>query len=106
MVSDDGGDSYRRIRRLSLFIHDFGDSLTGMDYIPQPGNPEKVDDFGTLRTAVRCNRKTGQGYYFVNNYVRHYRTQNFEGAELRAYDEDEHTVLADFGKQDVPAGRC
>lgn len=98
------GDSYRRIRRLSLFIHDFGDSLTGMDYIPQPGNPEKVDDFGTLRTAARCNRKTGQGYYFVNNYVRHYRTQNFEGAELRAYDEDEHTVLADFGKQDVPAG--
>lgn len=98
------GDSYRRIRRLALFIHDFGGDLTEMDYIPQPGNPEKVDDFAALRTAVRCNRKTGQGYYFVNNYVRHYQIQTFEEAELCAYDEDEHTVLADYGKQDVPAG--
>lgn len=98
------GDSYRRIRRLSLFIHDFGSDLTEMDYIPQPGNPEKVDDFETLRTAVRCNCKTGQGYYFVNNYVRHYPTKTFEDAKLRAYDEDGHTVLMDYGAQDVPAG--
>ncbi len=98
------GDAYRRIRRLSLFIHDFGDALTEMNYIPQPGNPEKVDNFDTLRTAVRSNQKTGQGYYFVNNYVRRYGTKTFEEAELCAYDEDGHTVLADYGKQDVLAG--
>ncbi len=98
------GDSYRRIRRLSLFIHDFGSDLTEMDYVPQPSNPEKVDDFDALRTAVRCNRQTGQGYYFVNNYVRHYKTRTYEEAELCAFDEDGHTVLADYGTQDVPAG--
>ncbi len=97
-------DSYRRIRRLSLFVHDFGEDLCQMPYIPQPGNPDKVDDFTHLRTAVRCKEETGQGYYFVNNYVRHYETKDYEGAQLQAYGADGRTVLADFGTQTVPAG--
>ena len=35
----------------------------------EPGKPE---NFSALRTAVRYNAKTGTGFLFVNNYVRHY----------------------------------
>lgn len=97
-------DSYRRIRRLTMFIHDFGDTLTEMKYIPQPGNPNKVDDLDHLRTAVRCNEKSGQGYYFLNNYVRHYETKDHKKAELLAYGADGRSILADFGFQDIEKG--
>ena len=55
-------DSYRRIRRLSLFLHDFGSDLAQMPYIPQPRNPGKPENFSALRTAVRYNTKTGTGF--------------------------------------------
>ena len=97
-------DSYRRIRRLAMFVHDYGQDLAATSYIPQPGNPEKVDDLEHLRTAVRYNAATGQGYYFVNNYVRHYETPEYQGAELKAYGTDEQAVLADYGRQNVAAG--
>lgn len=97
-------DSYRRIRRLALFLHDFGDRVARMEYIPQPGNPAKVDDFTSLRSAVRVNRKTGEGLYFVNNYVRHYETAAHEDSPLRALADDGETVLADYGRQNVAGG--
>ena len=97
-------DSYRRIRRLAMFVHDYGQDLATTSYIPQPGNPKKVDDLKHLRTAVRYNAATGQGYYFVNNYVRHYETPEYQGAELKAYGADEQAILADYGRQNVAAG--
>ncbi len=97
-------DTYRRIRRLSLFLHDFGDHVAQMCYIPQPGNPEKVDDFTSLRTAVRRNEKTGEGLYFVNNYIRHYAGAEYPAVSLKAYAEDGQTVLADYGTCDVANG--
>lgn len=97
-------DTYRRIRRLSLFIHDFGADLARMPYIPQPGNPDRVDDDTSLRTAVRFNEETGAGYYFVNNYVRHYPMQAHAGVEMKAYAADGTTVLAALGTQDIADG--
>lgn len=97
-------DSYRRIRRLSLFLHDFGSDLAQMPYIPQPGNPGKPENRSTLRTAVRCNKKTGAGFLFVNNYVRHYSMPGHSDASLEAFGEDGRTVYAEFGKQDIRDG--
>lgn len=99
-------DAYRRIRRLALFIHDFGQDLAQMPYIPQPGNPDRVDDLTSLRTAVRYNEETGTGYYFVNNYVRHYSMAEHPDAALEAYAADGVTVLADLGVQDIHDGDC
>ncbi len=97
-------DGYRRIRRLALFVHDFGSRVARMEYIPQPGNPAKIDDFKSLRTAVRWNRRTGEGLYFVNNYVRHYETAAHADTPLRAIGDDGATVLADYGRQNVAGG--
>lgn len=97
-------DSYRRIRRLSLFLHDFGSDLAQMPYIPQPGNPGKPENRSALRTAVRCNKKTGAGFLFVNNYVRHYPMAEHPETALQAFGADGEEVYAEFGKQDIRDG--
>lgn len=97
-------DSYRRIRRLALFLHDFGDRIARMQYIAQPGNPKKVDDFTSLRCAVRWDKETGGGLYFVNNYVRSYSMTAHSDVLLQAMGEDGTTVLADYGRQSVEDG--
>lgn len=97
-------DSYRRIRRLSLFLHDFGSDLAQMPYIPQPRNPGKPENFSALRTAVRYNTKTGTGFLFVNNYVRHYPMSEHLETALQAFGKDGREVYADFGKQDIRDG--
>ncbi len=104
-------DTYRRVRLLSQFIHDFGDDLTDMAYTEQPGNPEKPDDLKSLRTAVRYKtvtdsegQKIPKGYLFVNNYQRRYEMARHEGAELKAFEEDGNTVLATFAKRDIEDG--
>ncbi len=64
-------DSYRYVRRLALFVHDYGEELAEMDtYIPED-NPIKPDNFTDLRYALRFNKNTGNGFLFINNYQRH-----------------------------------
>ncbi|RKM61285.1 beta-galactosidase [Butyrivibrio sp. CB08] len=98
-------DTYRHVRLLGTFVHDFGDDLAAMVYTEQPGNPLKPDDFKSLRTAVRyktcgdCRR----GYLFVNNYQRRYEMASHKDAELSAISESGE-VLASFGKRDIEDG--
>ena len=94
-------DSYRRIRRLSLFLKDFGEELAGMDYIEQPGNPEDPGDTTSLRSALRYNGKSG--YFFVNNYQRLYPMAEQRGEHLMAYNALGE-VLCDFGEYDMKDG--
>ncbi len=104
-------DTYRRIRLLSLFIHDFGDDLTDMEYTEQPGNPLKPDDFESLRSAVRYKNDVGpdgkdipRGYLFVNNYQRRYEMASHKNIELKAFAADGVTVLSSFAKRDIEDG--
>lgn len=63
-------ESYGRLRRLHLFLEDFGEELAGsLTYFPEkrPGSPE---DMHTLRTTARINQDTGTGFLFVNNHQR------------------------------------
>ncbi|MBQ5430288.1 MAG: beta-galactosidase [Lachnospiraceae bacterium] len=94
-------DSYRRIRRLALFLKDFGEDLAGMDYIPQPGNPEDPKDLTSIRSALRYNGKSG--YFFVNNYQRLYPMAEHTGVDLVAVDR-EGKSLCDFEECDMKDG--
>ena len=98
-------DTWRRIRMLSYFVHDFEDPLCRSRYIEQPGNAADADDYTSLRTAVRCGSgDEPAGFFFVNNYQRRREMAEHKAAQLRAYGEDGRTVLADFGTQDIKNG--
>ena len=110
-------DTYREVRLLSMFIHDFGDDLCDMEYTEQPGNPPKPDNFKDLRTAVRCKKVTDKneaenagdadayrGYLFVNNYQRRYEMAQHKNVALKAYGNDGKTVLAQFPSRDINDG--
>ena len=103
-------EGYRRIRLLSAFIHDFGNDLTDMEYIPQPGNPDKPTDLSALRSAVRCKkvkaadgREYTRGYLFINNYQRRYEMSSHFGVEPLAFSK-EGDILARFAKRNIESG--
>lgn len=104
-------DTYRYVRLLSSFVHDFGEDLCDMPYVEQPGNPLKPDNFTDLRTAVRYKmitdsegNKLPSGYLFVNNYQRRREMATHKDVELTAFAGDGKTVLASFEKRDVLNG--
>ncbi len=104
-------DTYKEVRLLSGFVHDFGSDMCDMPYTEQPGNPLKPDNFTDLRSAVRYKTKKnskGQeyasGYLFVNNYQRRYEMALHKDVELTAYAEDKQTKLATFAKRDIEDG--
>lgn len=59
---------YHLLRRLHLFLRDFGASLANMPPILPDQRPAGKDDLDTLRWSVRSDGKSG--YVFVNNYER------------------------------------
>ncbi len=104
-------DTYRHVRLLSTFIHDFGDDLTDMAYTEQPGNPLKPDNFTDLRTAVRYKKVAGadgtpvsRGYLFVNNYQRRYEMAAHKDVTLTAFGDDKKEILATYPARNVEDG--
>ncbi len=104
-------DTYREVRLLATFVHDFGNDLCDMPLCEQPGNPLKPDNLTDLRTSVRYKKKKNEdgreynsGYLFVNNYQRRYEMALHKEKELKAYAEDGKTVLASFAGRDVEDG--
>jgi hypothetical protein len=59
---------YHWLRRLHLFLHDFGGSLAAMPATVPDLAPTNKTDLGILRWAVRSDG--AGGYVFVNNYQR------------------------------------
>jgi len=59
---------YFWLRRLHLFLHDFGAALAQMPPALPDQRPVDKNDFTTLRWAVRSDGTSG--YVFVNNYQR------------------------------------
>ncbi len=61
------GESYHRIRSLSLFLESFGSVLAPMATVLPAGQSElKPEDTETLRWSVR--HKEGSGFIFLNNF--------------------------------------
>jgi beta-galactosidase len=61
-------EQYHRLRRLHLFLHEWGPALAGMPATMPDERPEEKDDFGTLRWSARSDGTSG--FIFVNNYER------------------------------------
>ncbi|HVU18494.1 MAG TPA: beta-galactosidase [Candidatus Didemnitutus sp.] len=59
---------YHLLRRLHLFLADFGEGLARMPATMPDVRPGGPDDHSTLRWTVRSDGKSG--YVFVNNYER------------------------------------
>lgn len=72
-------DAYREIRRLALFLKDFGSDLGALP-ADIPGN-QKPGDLQTLRTA--CRHDDNHGYVFFNNYQRRWAMAEHEGVRLK-----------------------
>ena len=63
-------ESYFALKSIADFVHKNGEELCEMEtYIP-PENPVTPANFTDLRWSIRFNRKTGNGFVFVNNYQR------------------------------------
>lgn len=59
---------YHLLRRLHLFLHEWGGQLAAMPAFMPDQRPHGKDDFDTLRWAVRSDGRGG--FVFVNNYQR------------------------------------
>jgi hypothetical protein len=59
---------YFWLRRLNLFLHDFGGALAQMPATMPDLQPKNKNDLQTLRWSVRSDGNSG--YVFVNNYQR------------------------------------
>jgi hypothetical protein len=65
-------ESYRKLREIHLFLHDFGSELATMPAVLPVEQPTNAADLKTLRASFRGNGKSG--FLFVNNHVRDYPT--------------------------------
>lgn len=59
---------YHLLRRLHLFLHEWGPTLAEMPATMPVERPRAKDDFDTLRWCVRSDGRSG--FVFVNNYQR------------------------------------
>jgi hypothetical protein len=59
---------YHLLRRLHLFLHEWGSTLAGMPAAMPDQRPLGKNDFDTLRWSVRSDGNSG--FVFVNNYQR------------------------------------
>jgi hypothetical protein len=59
---------YHLLRRLHLFLHEWGSSLAGMGVALPDVRPAGKNDTNTLRWSVRSDGRSG--FVFVNNYER------------------------------------
>jgi hypothetical protein len=61
-------EQYHLLRRLHLFLHEWGSTLARMPATMPDQRPHGKSDFKTLRWSVRSDGNTG--FVFVNNYQR------------------------------------
>jgi len=61
-------EQYHLLRRLHLFLHEWGSTLAGMSATMPDQRPHGKNDFDTLRWSVRSDGNAG--FIFVNNYQR------------------------------------
>jgi beta-galactosidase len=62
-------EQYHRLRRLHMFLHEWGPQLADMAATMPDARPQGKNDSATLRWSVRSDGTNG--FIFVNNYERH-----------------------------------
>ncbi|MCU6707765.1 beta-galactosidase [Paenibacillus sp. J5C_2022] len=84
-------DSYRLLKRLHLFIQDYGSSLAPMNTVFPGHRPSSLSDTETLRVAARA--KDGAGYVFFNNYQRLTEMGVKDGAGVELHLPEERLIV-------------
>jgi hypothetical protein len=74
-------DHYRTLRRLHLFLNDFGSTLAGMPATMPDVTPKTVDDASVLPWSVRSDGHSG--FVFVNNYMRLHERPVVKGVQFK-----------------------
>jgi len=73
--------SYRNLKTLHLFLHDFGSALTPMtSYYPEL-EPARKTDITTPRVAARFEKD--HGFVFINDYQKNYPLPNNKKFQIR-----------------------
>lgn len=80
----DVSDTYRELKLLSYFVHDYGEVLCSLDAVIPDENPLSPSDTEHLRYSYRSDGN--RGYLFVNNYVRHQTLSAHKGVSLSSPD--------------------
>lgn len=88
---------YHRLRRLHLFVRDYGSLLAGMPASFPAERPAAPDDVATLRWTVRSDGRSG--FVFVNNHERLRALPAKSGVRFSL-------ALADGRKVEFPSAPC
>lgn len=75
--------SFGRLKKIHLFLHDFGELLAGADAYFSEIQPESAEDRKTLRVTARVNQEEGVGFLFINNHQRKRKMEDQEGVSVR-----------------------
>ena len=62
--------SYRKLKRLHLFLNNFGDLVAPAVSIFPENRVKDSEDLSTLRICVRHNKEDNSGFLFINNHQR------------------------------------
>lgn len=97
-------ESYRRLKRLFLFLRQEQDQFCRMrTFLPEGAETIAPEDTHTLRCAVRA--EGGSGYLFLNNVQDHAQTQDLDGCSVRLHLPEETLTIPRSGaftlKKDV-----
>ncbi len=74
---------YHYLKKLHLFMHDFGAELAPTFPLLPDRGPEGNGDFGMVRMALRTDGRLG--FLFVNNHVRGYPQAAHEEVQVRVH---------------------
>lgn len=95
---------YHLLRRLHLFLQDFGESLASMSPSLPTVLPSDKTDQHTLRWALRASGTSG--YVFVNNYQRSMSMPEKNEVQFDLSFEDGSTVRVPAEPATIPADSC
>ncbi len=97
------GESYGRLKKMHLLLHDFGEEMAGGEVSLPEKLPESVSDAVTLRAAARINPETGGGFLFLNNHQRYVPMVPKENVTVAIENEKE---LLEIDQINVADGEC
>ncbi|MEJ6951904.1 beta-galactosidase [Natronospora cellulosivora (SeqCode)] len=71
--------AYHYLKRLHLFLEDFGEEMAYTETFIPDDNPSSAEDIEKIRYAIRYQKDRDSGFLFINNYQR--------GLELRDHEQ-------------------
>jgi beta-galactosidase len=97
-------DSYRRLKRQFMFLHEWGGQLAPMTTaLPLANTATDARDTASIRCAIRADAD-GRGFLFLNNYQDHVELPARHAVDVQLRRADGGTVR--FPAFDLPVNAC